>query len=281
MRLALKLAVVLGPIVLVVLLLRACDRESGERWLERARAVDDAAVLALDRAEIITVAPDRALGVEMGEYAVAFKRALVEQYGDLLGEGSDKRMVLLIFSEDAMVQEFAGQGVFVDRKSIQEMMGYTDPGKNAIVLPPRPGMDVLRHEVVHLLMGLETEGRVRHSPWLLEGLAQYFESFEPPAPALLPREQRHSLYRLVRSQFDVVRLLEMQEYAEFIQVEGGRNYRESLALVAYLMEAQPPEKIRRYVRLERDRGGNRTELFQSVFGDPTKLPAAIRDHLSR
>ncbi|MEM8885272.1 MAG: DUF1570 domain-containing protein [Planctomycetota bacterium] len=280
MRVAMKVAVVVLPLFALVLLLRACDTGSGDRWLDRARAVDPDAQLGISRPELVSIAPSEGLAVEAGEFALAFRDALVAQYGPLFGEISDQKMVVLIFSRDGMVQEFAGRDEVLDRKSMEDVLGYTDPMRNLIVLPPESDFVTLRHEMVHLQMKMALGLQSRFSPWLSEGLAQYFESFEPPEPVRIAPETRARWGRkLGADPIDVMRLLTMQDYRRFLQQDGQRNYFESLVLTAYLMESYPLERMVAYLEFERRGGGDRVAAFRAIFEDPAGTATRIGEYL--
>lgn len=281
MRIVLKAAVVLVPILAVVGLLRLCDSDSGERWLARVQEVDPSLVLALESKQLIAIAPTTEEAARMGALGLATRQALANEYGDLLGDGLDRRMVLVIFSKTEHIREFGGRDVRVDRRSLQEAIGLTMASRNAILLPPGWDVDTLKHEVVHLLMGQSAPTGVRYSPWLSEGLAQYFEKYEPGSYRL-PRDQRiFMLLALKKDGIDVAQLIREQNYDKFLQNEGARNYLKSLALVTYLIETQPRARLKEYIDGEKQGRPDRYRLFQRLFGDPNGMSAAVLQHLRR
>jgi len=273
--------VVVVPLAILVGGLRLCSRDAGARWVARVQRVDEHATLAIDRSDVIAIAPDQATGEDAGEYAVAFRAALEEHYGDLLGTGDDQLMVVVVFSRPEMVQEYAGRDVLVDRKALGDMMGYTDPSQNAVFLPPEPDLTTLRHEVVHLLMGQATEGRARFSPWLMEGLAQYFERYDPPnEPSFPPSSRALARAAMGGRTMDVQRLIRIQDYAEFVGEQGQRNYFEAQILVAFLMEERPRAVLREYIDAEKSHLSSRYEMFTRIIGDPQgPLATELRRYL--
>lgn len=281
MRLLLKALVVLVPIALVVGGLRLCSRGDGGRWLSRVRAVDESATLGIDRADLIAIAPTAELGEEIGEYAVRFRAALEDDYGDLVGTGTGQRMVVVIFNEPEMIQEYAGRDITKNRAVVENMGGYTDPSYNAVFVPLDAGSPTLRHELVHLVMETATEGLVRFSPWVMEGLAQYFETFDPPtAPKLPARVKAFARTAGGGRGIDIKRLLRLQDYTRFVTEDGQRNYLEALVLVAFLMEERPRSVLRGYLDVERSQRNDRYEEFVRVVGGPDgKLSADLRRYL--
>jgi len=280
MRLLLKLLVALVPVLLVVGLLRLCEGDSGRRWLARLQDVDPDLVIATDQPDLLAIAPTVETGAAAGLLALHFREELAGQYGDLLGEGTDRRMVLVVFSKAQYISEFGGKDVRVDRRSINDIIGLTQANRNAIYLPPDARPDVLRHEVVHLLMGQSTQGQVNYSPWLSEGLAQYFEFFNPPRPVAIGGQEKAFLRaKLGSGELGVRRLVELQDKDEFLQEGRADNYLRSLVLAAFLMETRPREQIREYIEGERRPQGNRPALFARIFGDPDALETEIAKYL--
>lgn len=274
----LKLLLIVAPIAGVVGLLRMCEAGAGDRWVDRVRAIDSGALLAIDRGELIVIAPSLERGVDVGEYALSFRRSLASEYGSILGTDVDRAMVVVVFSETRMVSAYA-QKDSADA-AMEHMQGYTDRLRNAIFLPPEVGRSVVRHELVHLLMELETDGRVEFSPWLSEGLAQYFEWFEPPEPVTISDERRAMLRSAVGpSGVDVVRLLEMDVYRDFLVDDVDRNYLDGLVLVAFLMETEGRGKMQELIRLERNARGSGLRRFLTVYGEPKRVADAVRKWL--
>lgn len=281
MRFVLKAAVVLVPILAIVGLLRMCDRDSGQRWLDRVREVDPDLVLAFESPDLIAIGPTAGETAQMGAIGLATRISLAKEYGDLLGEGVDRRMVMVIFSKTEFIREFAGQDVRVDRRSLEQAIGLTMADRNAILLPPGRDMDTLQHEVVHLLMGQSKRIGVRFSPWLAEGLAQYFEGYSSGSHRLPRARKVFLLQTLGKSGVNVATLIAVQDYDEFLQNEGAKNYLKSLALVAYLMETQPRERLRKYIDGEKLGQADRYKLFQQIYGDPETLGLSVVEHLRR
>jgi hypothetical protein len=277
MRLLLKLIFVVVPIAAVVGLLRMCEGGAADRWLDRVSVIDSDAVLAIDRNELIVVAPSRERGVDVGEYALSFRRALATEYGELLGTDVDRAMVVVVFSHVEMVAAYANQGALADRAAMEHASGYTDARRNAIFLPPEVGREVVRHELVHLLMNLETASSVSFSPWLSEGLAQYFEGFEPPEPVAISMDQKALLrMALGKRGVDVTRLLELDVYRDFLIDDGARNYLESQALVTFLMATEGRDKMQELIRLERNARTTGMQRFIEVYGEPERVADAVR-----
>ena len=282
MRVVLKALVLLAPLVLLVFGLRLCTQGAGDRWLMRIRAVDELAVIGLDRPDVIAIGPQEELAAEAGEFALTFKQALAESYGDLLGEGSDRRFVLVMFSGGEMVREYAGRDALIDRKALGGVMGYTDARRNAVFLPPESTFITLRHEIVHLFMNQATEGRVRFSPWLMEGLAEYLQAYYPPKPYRLAPDSRALLRQAIgKGPIDFVRLVRLQDYKQFLVQDGPRNYLEAQVLVAYLVENRR-EALRAYIEAEKTHISTRYEQFVQIVGDPAgELGEAVRAYIGQ
>jgi len=280
MRLLLKALVVLAPIGILVFGLQLCTQNAVERWLMRVRAVDELATLGLDLPGVIAIAPDAAQAQEAGEFAVDFRASLADNFSDLLGRGSNQRFILVIFSAPEMVREYAGRKAIIDRKALGGVVGYTDPTKNAVFLPPEADFITLRHEIVHLLMAQATEGRVRFSPWLNEGLAQFFERYNPPAPPSFPPASRALVRTMLGGQpLDLMRLLKLQNYNQFLRESGQRNYFEAQVLISYLIEHRRDALIE-YIDAEKTHLSSRYGLFVEIVGDPLgKLGRDVQAYL--
>ncbi len=256
MRLLLKAGVVVLPILVVLLSVRACSRGEAERLRAEVREFDPTVEVVWDADGLIVVAPDAEWGDRAGKAVLSFRSALIRDYADLVGTGRDQRMVVVLFSNmDSLHAYFQGRSPMADGPAAHPQ-GWTDPGRGAIYLPPESGLQTLRHETVHLLMGQARSQSVNHSPWLKEGLAQLFESFDPDAtPPRAPGmgEADRAMLRTLLSAggFDLMRLLEIDEYEEFVGRQVRRNYLEALALTAFLFEGQPREKLAEYIDLER------------------------------
>jgi len=277
MRLLLKLIFIVLPVAAVVGLLRMCEGGAGDRWVDRVYAIDPNAVLAIDRDDLIVVAPSRGRGIDVGEYALSFRRALATEYGELLGTDVDRAMVVVVFSHVEMVAAYGGKGEREGTGLTAHAAGYTDPRRNAIFLPPEVGRSVVRHELVHLLMSLETVGRVQISPWLSEGLATYLESFNPPEPVTTTGQQKALLRLVLRNRgVDVMRLLELDVYRDFLENDAARNYLESRALVAFLMEVEGRAKMQNLISLERNSQASAMRRFVEVYGEPGRVADALR-----
>jgi hypothetical protein len=156
---------------------------------------------------------------------------------------------------ESLLGYFRGRSPIADGPAAHPQ-GWTDPGRGAIYLPPESGLQTLRHETVHLLMGQARTQGVIHSPWLKEGLAQLFEAFDPAADPPRPpgmTDGDRTMLRTVGSGggIDLARLLGIDDYQEFVGRQAGRNYLEALALTAFLFERRPPEKLAEYIELER------------------------------
>lgn len=269
MNAGLKTALVVVPFLLVFLGIRACAAGAAGRWQSRMDDFDPGARVAIDRDDLIVVAVDTAAGAARGEAVRAFKDALVESYGDLLGKGSEQRTVVLYFSSLDRLQAYADGPDPRQSGRSSNLHGFTLPHQSAIFIPPDPSLSTLRHETVHLLMG-ESFVDVRYSPWLSEGLAQLFEVYDaeavPPTPPGMDQETRgHIARHLARGPIDVDRLLVMQDYDEFVGGESLRNYLEALVLTAFLFEKRPRQALREYIEFERAYKKGRPAAFERIF----------------
>jgi len=272
MRLFLKVGVVLLPVLSALVLIRACSSGEAERFRSWVAEVDPAAQVTWDADGLIVIAPDRAWGAEAGASVIAYRAALVENYSDLLGTGRDERMVVVLFSNMESLQAYFDSQDPFPRGPTAHPQGWTDPSEGAIYLPPESGFQTLKHETVHLLMGQARTQSVSHSPWLKEGLAQLFEVYEPdadpPQPPGLGSNDRVALINmLIGADIDVMRLLEIDHYEDFVSHDVRRNYLEALALTAFLFEQRPREKLAEYIDLERRAAGPLARLrgFERIY----------------
>ena len=64
---------------------------------------------------------------------------------------------------------------------------------------------------------------------------------------------------------DVGRLIHLDNYAEFVDREGARNYAEAALLVGFCMHVRALEVFETYLENERSRTGNRAEAFRSLY----------------
>lgn len=277
MRTAAKAGVVLLPFLLVFLGLRACAGDEAERWLERASEVEPDLRIVVDDDELIVIGPD----LEVVHAAVAelssFRRKL-DAYGDIVGRPFAHRMVVVLFARRGSVRAYAGKDLREDPSVTENMYGYTDPTHGAMFLPAEANFATLRHETVHWVMETANGGRVQHSPWLLEGLAQLFE---PGTPGVGEDHRRAMRMLLPEATFDVDRLLELQDYALFVSMNGHRNYLEALLLTAFLFEKRDRALLAEYVKEERRIPENRRELFRSIYHhDEEPFQRDLADFLS-
>jgi hypothetical protein len=220
------------------------------------------AVVGVDEPGLIVIAPDREQARAAAAEVRDFRRELDARYRDLLGRPRFDRMVIAIFPDAAAVQAFAGGDLRADRDMAAKLHGYTDPVRGAVFLPA-DALSVLRHEAVHWIMeAARNPTAPPYSPWLAEGMAQLFETFEPlaspPAPPHVGR------LPLPAPGIDVDRLLGLEDYGEFVGEDGPRNYLESLALAAFLFETRR-EGLRAYIAVEQGQAGNRSYAFRRIF----------------
>jgi hypothetical protein len=261
MRAAVKAGVVLLPFVLVFLGLRACAGGEAERWRKRAAEFEPDVRIIVDEDDLIVIGHDR----EVTRAAVAelrsFRRKL-DAYGDILGRPFAQRMVVVLFAKAESVRAYAGKDLRQDPQVAQGLYGYTDPVHGAMFLPAEADFSTLHHETVHWVMETTHGGQVRHSPWLLEGLAQLFERLPPGVG-----EENRRLMLMLRpdATLDVDRLLSLQDYTRFVTEDGHRNYLDALLLTAFLFEKRDPALLARYVEEERAVPDDRPELFRSIY----------------
>ncbi|MHC4931150.1 MAG: DUF1570 domain-containing protein [Planctomycetota bacterium] len=256
-----KTAVVVLPFLLVFLGIRSCAGGEAERWRAQVAETDPAAKIAVNEEGLIVIAPGVSEGREVSVDVLAFRQMLIRDYADLVGEGRDQRMVVVLFSTLEQLQDHA------DRKNRfgggkTTLHGYTDGRKGAIFLPPGSSRGTLRHETVHLVMFQSYGHTVRFSPWLKEGLAQLFEPREPG----LDDHSRSALPELLpRDTIDVNRLLTLDDYERFTGAGAIQNYLEAAVLTAFLFEQRPRELLVRYVERERQTEAHRLEAFRRIY----------------
>lgn len=258
-------AVAIAPFVLILLLLRTCSQGVGDGWRAELAEFDPDLKLAVDRADLIVIARDERVGLAVGARVLDFRSALVANYGALLGHGSDRPIVVGVFGDLGRLQAFATERFRRDARSVG---AFHDPERGALFLEQGASIGVLRHEVVHLVVSESRGLPGQLSPWLSEGLAQVFESYDPraeppqgPGPPLEPG----ALRVLPAGPVDVGRLIHLDNYAEFVDREGARNYAEAALLVGFCMHVRPLEVFETYLENERSRTGNRAEAFRSLY----------------
>jgi len=258
MRAALKVGLVVAPFALVFFALRACRDGEAERWRDRVAEFDPAARVAVAEDDLIVIAPDKTRGAAVAAAVRGFRKSVVAEYGDLLGEPPNLRMVVVVFTEGDQLRRFAGRRMR-HRGPNPELGGYTDPQEGAIFVP-EVSVATLRHETIHWVVGTARRNRANPSPWLSEGLAQLFETYEPgKAPPGIAPVARFFL----RDGLDVDRLIGLHEYGRFTGAEVIRNYTEALVLTAFLFE-RDRAKLAAYIR--EDAGGPEGEaLFRRRF----------------
>ena len=259
MRALLKSGVVVLPFLFIFLGIRACSENAASRWQSRIARSDPSARAIVDESDLIVVAPDESWA-DFGRAAHRFRSQLADEFGDLLGKGRGDRMVVVIFSSLDMLQKHGGT------KNVEKAYGFTDPGEAAIFLPPDPLPATLRHETVHLLMAQEHRGAVVHSPWLLEGLAQLFESYNPDEDPPRPPGVSTEKLRFIRGDtLDVQRLLDLDNYADFVNVDAPRNYLEAHVLTAFLFHERDRALLVEYVKMERSQSAGRGLTFRAIY----------------
>lgn len=229
---------------LLFLGLRRAARGAGERWAAEIAEWDPRARLLVDDTDLIGIGSG-AGDAERARAALAFLRRLEADPAGLLGRWRGERLVVVIFSSLERLRAHAGERMHADPRLV---LGWEDSLRGAIYLPPGAPEAVLRHEVVHFLNACNES---RFSPWVEEGLAQYFEDPPPPLPPAI----------------DLERLLSMEDYRIFQSEEPLRNYAESRALVGFLMERRPRETLRAYLEHERGSASGRREAFRALYRD--------------
>jgi len=274
MRAGLKAAVVVLPFLVAFLFIRSCSAGEAERWRDRIREHDPEAVLGVEEDDLIVIAPSPAEAAAAAATVRGFRRALVDQYGDLLGRPRQHRLVVVQFSSGDRLRHYAGDRMLHDPEQADILQGYTDPEHGAIFLPPESEPKTLRHEVVHWVVDTAHRGTAPYSPWLNEGLAQLFEIFDPDAwppvePGIGPEDRVDMGERLPDNTLDVDRLIRLEDYRDFTVVDGERNYLEALVLTAFLFLERPREKLLKYLRLERGTDVGRPMAFHTAFRDET------------
>ena len=265
MRHLLKGAVVVAPVLTLILLLRLCSGTEAERWRARVARHDPAARVTYESDDLIVIAPDRGWGQRTGERFRLFRNELILNQSDILGTGSDRRTVVVLFSGMDALQAYFGERNPMRTRGAARPEGWHDPVVGAIFLPPRSDFRTLRHETVHLLMAQARGPGVVYSPWVKEGLAQLFEIYEPgtdpPCPPGVGSEGRVLAPGVRARGLDVTRLLSIQDYAEFVTEDIDRNYLEALLLTAFLYERRPREVLVEYMAAERETSGSAARLL--------------------
>ncbi|MHC4974438.1 MAG: DUF1570 domain-containing protein [Planctomycetota bacterium] len=270
MRAGLKAAVVVLPFLVVFLLIRSCGQGEAERWHDRIREHDPEAVLGIVEDDLVVIAPSPAEAAAAAATVRGFRRALAEEYGDLVGRPREHRMVVVQFSDGDRLRAFAGGRMVHDPEKAEVLHGYTDATAGAIFLPPEIEPRTLRHEAVHWTVGTAHRGTAPYSPWVSEGLAQLFEVFEPdarpPVPPGIGWEDRMIMgERFPDDRLDVERLLGLEDYNDFVLEDGARNYLEALVLIAFLFEERPRENLVAYLRTEREATVGRRTAFHTIY----------------
>lgn len=270
MRAGLKVAVVVLPFLVAFLLIRSCSEGEAERWLDRIRDVDPAAVLGVVEDDLIVIAPSADAAAEVAATVRGFRHGLVEEYGDLVGRPRRHRLVVVQFSSGDRLRRHAGKRMVHDPEKAEMLQGYSDPNAGAIFLPPESEPKTLRHEAVHWVMGTAYRGAAEHSPWVTEGLAQLFEVYDPDAqppvaPGIGPDDRDAMGDRFRDNRLDVERLLALEDYRDFILEDGARNYLEALVLTAFLFLERPREKLVAYLRTEREATVGRRAAFHTIY----------------
>ncbi len=259
MRGVLKAALFALPFALVFLGIRWLSGGEAERWRDRVEPHCPGAVVGIDEEDLIVVALDRAQAIAAAAEVRDFRRALTKGYADLLGTPRFERMVIVVFPDAKSVQAYAGESARMDRGAAGKLHGYTDPAHGAVFVPA-DALETLRHETVHWVMETARSPTAPpYSPWLSEGLAQLFETFDPldGKPPRLGRAPARDL--------DVDRLIHIEDYAEFLGPEIHRNYDEALVLCAFLFETRGKE-LREYMAGERGSADSRPFVFRKTFG---------------
>ncbi len=259
----LKAGVIVLPVLVILLGLRACASGEGDRWAERARDWDPAARLVVDDDDVIVVAPTAAVGHAAADELRRFIPYLADGYGDLLGRPKVERVVAVLFSSPDQVRAYAGRNQVLEPGRFTGMHGYTDPQHGALFVPVEPGFATLRHEAVHWVMGTAVGPHMSYSPWLSEGLAQLFET---KPPGIGPEGVNMMRVAFPSSDaFDVMRLVTLDDYQRFVSVNGGRNYAQALLLTAFLFDRRPRALLHELMDAQRSAVSGRVESFESLY----------------
>jgi hypothetical protein len=256
----LKAALVLVPLLAIFLGIRWVSGREAERWRARVERYVPHAVVGVDDEDLLVIAGDVPEAQEAAARVRGFYRALADRYTDLLGKPRFDRLVVVVFPDVESLQAYAGAAGRVDRGAAGQLEGYADNLHGTLFIP-RDEIDTLRHETVHWFM--ETARRAEapgYSPWLSEGLAQLFETFDPDARP--PGPPRVEGVRLPKG-LDVDRLIRIDDYGRFL-VEGPRNYAEARVLAGFLFATRPKE-LEAYVNVERRTEEGRPEAFERIF----------------
>ena len=129
---------------------------------------------------------------------------------------------------------------------------------------------------------------VEYSPWLKEGLAQWFERYDPGhgASGPLPLDARNRSWLrtfLPDGRPGLERLLALDDYARFTGPEAPRNYAEAHLWVSFLLERRPREALVGYLAAERRlrTSERRRQAFADSFGaDAAALEEEFRTWLA-
>ncbi len=250
------------PFVAIFFGLRACAAGSPRRWLAELQPFDPALAVALDEEELLALASDAEWARREGRAALAFRRALEEREPELFPGGRGRRLVVVGFQGGERLRAYAGERVRVDPKTLG---AFHDGARGAIFLPQDAERAVLRHEIVHFAMAQGSSPGERLSPWMGEGIAQYFETVEPGDRSGLASSLRVRL-NAVAGAYDPDELLELQEYERFVGAEGARNYAAALLLTGFLLDRKPRAAFLAY--LEKERSAEppaRVAAFRALF----------------
>ena len=219
------------------------------------------------------------------EYAAEFER-----FREALGRvvpGAALRAavpaVVFIFKDQ---RSFAPYRPLFNGKPI-EMSGYFSGGSslNAIMLPAsdkEAALKTIFHEYSHLVIANVARGL---PPWLGEGLAEYYSTFE-----VRPDGRRATLGRPIEShiiRLNTERLLTLEELLSVshdspLYNEGARRsmfYAQSWALVHMLLNGEPrrDKAFNEYVRLVSG-GRSAVDAWKQAFADP-KIPEDLRRYV--
>ncbi len=259
-----RAAFLLVPFAVIIVALRACRVGEASRWVDRVHEFDKNIDVVVDEDDLIVLAPTQKAGFGAAYEVRRFRESVEKNWGDLLGVPTERRMVVVLFSSADMVRAYAGRRMQHDPGRFANMVGYTDPRHGAIFLPAHAtSVATLRHETVHWIMGTAAGDQVRFSPWLMEGLAQAFE-YDPNRPGIGP-ERAGFIRTIMGGGLDIERLLDLQEYPEFVGAKAHRNYAEALVLASFLLRRRDPKLLRRYIRAERASDGDRVRQFDRIY----------------
>ena len=253
-----KTAVFAVPVVAILLLLRTCSQMRGESFQTDIASIDESAKLVVDDDDLAVVSSHPELARAVRDEALSFRKFLIENHADLVGRGRDRRLSIAIFSSPGKLQDYAGDKMGRDPRA-GRFAAWHDPRRSAVFLPPHSDFRTLRHEMVHWVMSVSYETAQIRSPWIGEGLAQYFEDGQDGLPIWDRR------VATTMGSINWKRLIALN-FSEFVAADSiGRNYQEAVLLVGFLLATDRRDTFVRYIERDRSRGGGDPMNFVVLF----------------